>query len=382
MKIAILIDWWNPPVFWWWQVHVQYLSDLLVKNHDCKVDLFVRKLIWDDNKAYAKDETHLWWKLRIFRIGPMTRFFNTFWRITSLAFTTFFLFYKSLRENYDIIHAHAYVSWFPAKIVWFLLRIPVIYTVHGTMWLDAHRKGILAKIERWLICGIKYDLELSVSHRIFDYKNVNKNIMVMHNGVDVQKFESVSVNTKYPGINFLYVGRVDRQKWHKYLIEWLGMIDKSLLRERWFMFNFVWDGELLPEIKEMTHRLGLDDFIRFKWKIFWDELIEEYKKNTIFILPSLAEWQPLTVLEAFASKLPVIATDVGDNTYFIKNDENGYLVPSADAKALKNVVEKFLHLPISSYQHMWNNWYDLIVNNYTWDIVVGKIYEQYLSLIK
>ncbi|MCX6823040.1 MAG: glycosyltransferase family 4 protein [candidate division SR1 bacterium] len=382
MKIAILIDGWNPPVFGGGQVHVQYLSDLLVKNHDCKVDLFVRKLIGDDNKAYAKDETHLGGKLRIFRIGPMTRFFNTFGRITSLAFTTFFLFYKSLRENYDIIHAHAYVSGFPAKIVGFLLRIPVIYTVHGTMGLDAHRKGILAKIERWLICGIKYDLELSVSHRIFDYKNVNKNIMVMHNGVDVQKFESVSVNTKYPGINFLYVGRVDRQKGHKYLIEGLGMIDKSLLRERGFMFNFVGDGELLPEIKEMTHRLGLDDFIRFKGKIFGDELIEEYKKNTIFILPSLAEGQPLTVLEAFASKLPVIATDVGDNTYFIKNDENGYLVPSADAKALKNVVEKFLHLPISSYQHMGNNGYDLIVNNYTWDIVVGKIYEQYLSLIK
>ncbi|MEI7563870.1 MAG: hypothetical protein WCJ39_09950 [bacterium] len=53
---------------------------------------------------------------------------------------------------------------------------------------------------------------MSVSHKIFDYKNVNKNIMVMHNGVDIQKFEAISVKSKYPGVTFLYVGRVDWQK--------------------------------------------------------------------------------------------------------------------------------------------------------------------------
>ncbi|MDR0677930.1 MAG: glycosyltransferase [Holosporaceae bacterium] len=62
------------------------------------------------------------------------------------------MFYKTLKEHYDLIHAHAYVSGLPAKIVGFLTRTPVVYTVHGTMGLDANKTGILAKIERRLIC--------------------------------------------------------------------------------------------------------------------------------------------------------------------------------------------------------------------------------------
>jgi glycogen synthase len=50
--------------------------------------------------------------------------------------TTWQLFWKAKKEKYDIIHAHAYVSGLPAKIVGKLLKIPVVYTVHGVNQLD------------------------------------------------------------------------------------------------------------------------------------------------------------------------------------------------------------------------------------------------------
>lgn len=379
MKIAMLIDW-RTPIFGWGQVHVKYLSELLVKNHDCKVDLFVRKLIWDDGKKYTEDEHLLEWKLNIFRVGPVAKFFDVPYRIISLFLTTLFLLYKTIKEKYNIIHAHAYVSWLPAKIVWVLTRTPVVYTVHGTMWLDADKKWVLAKIERRLICGIKYDLEISVSHKIFDYQNINKNIIVQHNWVDIEKFDSVKVNKKYDWINFLRVGRFDRQKWLEFLIEWINQIDRKILEEKWFKLNLVWDGELLPKIKELVQKYKLSDFVNFKWKIFWDDLIVEYKKNHIFILPSLAEWQPLTLLEAMASKLLVIVTDVGDNKYFVKNLENWYIIPPWDALVISNAIEKDLNSTVSKYNDISKKNYNLVANKYTRNMVAKNTYYQYTEL--
>ncbi|MDR2416174.1 MAG: glycosyltransferase [Candidatus Peribacteria bacterium] len=103
----------------------------------------------------------------------------------------------TIKEKYDIIHAHAYVYGLPAKIVGFLTKTPIVYTVNGTMGLDAKRKGILASIERRLVCEIKYNKEISVSHKIFEYPNVNKNIHIIYNGVDLQQYDAIKTAEKY-----------------------------------------------------------------------------------------------------------------------------------------------------------------------------------------
>gem|GEM_PF-6221684 len=53
---------------------------------------------------------------------------------------TFVLYKKAKKEKYDIIHAHALLPGLPAKIVGKLCKIPVVYTVHGTMHMDAKKK--------------------------------------------------------------------------------------------------------------------------------------------------------------------------------------------------------------------------------------------------
>jgi hypothetical protein len=241
-KIAMLIDWWTP-VFGWWQVHVQELCKWLVKNHNCEVDLYVRKLKDNNWNKFDKNEFLENWKLKIYRIWPTTKFFNIFWRILALINTTWKLFWKAKKEKYDIIHAHAYVSWLPAKIVWTLLKIPVVYTVHGLNQLDTNKWWILKKIEKWLVCWIKYDLEISVWKDFLKYKNINKNIKVIPNWVDIRKFDEVKVGKKYDWFNFLRVGRFSWEKWLEYLIKWLSLIDKNLLKQKWFKLNLVWDWE-------------------------------------------------------------------------------------------------------------------------------------------
>ena len=392
MKIAMLIDGWQP-VFGWWQVHVQELCKWLVRNHNCEVDLFVRKLKDDKWKKWTENEVLENWKWKIYRTWPTTKFFNIFWRILALINTTIQLYFKAKKEKYDIIHAHAYVSWLPAKIVGKLLKIPVVYTVHWVNQLDTDKWWFLKKIEKWLVSWIKYDCEISVWKEFLKYPNVNKNIKVIPNGVDIEKFDKIRVGCqddyqkikaddiwkfqddnivnlkwndceKYDWFNFLWVGRFSWEKWDDYLIKWLSLVDKKLLKEKWFKLNLVGDGEDRKKIKKLVKQLNLEEFVNFKWKLFQDELIKEYKKNHIFILPSLSEWQPLTVLEAFASKIPVIATDVGDNKYFI-NKNNWFLIKSQDENEIKKIIENVLKFDKEKLSLLWENGYNLVKENYT-----------------
>lgn len=378
MKIAMLIDWWEP-IFWWWQVHVKELCRWLIENHNCEIDLFVRKLKEKKWKKYNKDETLLQDKLNVFRIWPTTAFFNIFWRFFSLINTILFLLYKAKKEKYTVIHAHAYVSWIPAKIVWRILKIPVIYTIHWANNLDINKKWFFTKIEKWLLTWIKYDLEISVWKDFLKYTNINDNIKIIPNWVDINQFDSVSINKKYTGINFLWVWRFSWEKWLKYLVSWISLIDKQILKEKWFKLNLVgsWEEEL--KIKQLVWKLKLEEFIIFKWAIFWQELIKEYKKNSIFILPSLSEWQPLTLLEWFASKLPIIATDVWDNNIFI-NDMNWFLIHAWNDISIKNVIETVLNHDKSDLLLLWDHWYEWVVKNYTWDIMVKKIFNCYKEI--
>lgn len=379
MKIAMLIDGWKP-ILWWWQVHVEELCKWLVENHNCMIDLFVRKLKSKTWKKYIEDESSMEGKWRIFRYGPTTTFFNFWGRLLSLITITVLLFLKSRKERYDVIHAHAYVSGLPARIVWSLLHIPVVYTVHGTMSLDNWKKNVNYYIENFLVNKIVYDLEISVSNNILRYKNSN-NIVVIHNGVCVERFDKICIEKKYAWLNFLWVWRFNWQKWLSYLLEWISLIDKKLLEEKDFVLNLVWDGELFEEMKTLSSKLWISDFVNFKWRLDWKILLEEYKKNHVFILPSLAEWQPLTVLEAFASKLTVIATDVGDNKYFIDKN-NWYLIKPRKKEEIRDILKDILQMNKEKISIMWNEWYNLVNKKYTWDIMIWKTFDCYYSLVE
>lgn len=368
------------PLIWWGQLYAKYLSETLINKYWCEVDLFTRKFIWDDKKSYTKNEVLQGWKRKVFRVWPMTSFFSILWRLWWLFKVTIFLYKKAKKEKYDIIHAHALSPWLPARIVWKLCKIPVVYTVHGTMQMDANRKGMLYWGEKFFVTKIRYDLEISVSSRILKYKNVNKNIKVIYPWLYTKKFEPTHQIKKHPGRQFLFVGRLDRQKWLEYLIEALKIIGTETLKRHQFMLNIVWDWNLMPKLKQLTTTYGLENVITFKWRKVAHEVVEEYRKNSVFILPSLAEGQSIVVFEAFAAKIPVVVTEAGDNAQFIKNWENGYIVHSGNSSELAKAIIKMLDVSQEDLDKMWHNWY-MLAKEYDRDKVTDRVYHEYKKLL-
>ena len=134
-------------------------------------------------------------------------------------------------------------------------------------------------------------------------------------------------------------------------------------------------------MKKLSSDLGLNDFVNFRGKIYGDDLIKEYKSSHLFILPSLYEGQPLTLLEAWGAKLPVLVTDVGGNKDFV-NEENGVLVNSKDVNGLSKELLKLVNKDRNALKQMGLSGYQMVKENYTWDKVAKKTWRVYDDVVR
>ncbi len=316
MKILILIDAWFPFIGGA-QIQIKNLINILEKDYDCKFTV-----------------------LHSPSANILVRFLWSIWVIPEAI-----LFYR--KYKFDLIHAHAYWPGIPGKIISKILNVPIIFTVHGSNSLDIGEISMKALLEKIILTEIHYDHVISVSSNFLKYKNVNKAISIIPNGVDVDKFDKVEVKKEKP-YKILFVGRNDPVKGLVYLEKAMKLVKQKF-----------------PDARLKIVSGGLNE----------TELIKEYKSKHMFVLPSLSEGQPLTLLEAFAAKLPVVATDVGDNKKIVRNDYSGYLIKPRDIKELSLAIIKVL--ANKNRDQMGENGYQLIKDNYTWQKCAKQTYEVY-----
>jgi len=370
----MLIDTWFP-VHGGGQVHVWEVSKRLVNQHDCEVDIITRKLSYK-GKKFTENESYFSGKLNIYRIALPTSFKSLFNRMLYIVLAPF-----HARKEYDVIHAHAYYAAYPGKIIKFLRNLPLILTVHGIA-IPAREemdKGLVSKIKSKMedktLFGFRYDCEISVDSSIFRYKNVNDNIKIIPNGVDVEKFDRIQAE-KSDNFKILFVGRFHPQKGIKYLISAAEKVVKEYPEVE---FHLIGWGPQERELKLMVKENNLQSYFKFRGEITGDELIKEYKSSHLFVLPSIYEGQPLTLLEAWAAKLPVVVTNVGSNKDFIQEGKNGYMVDPGNTEQLTKSIKKAMEN--ENLEEMGLKGYRLVKDNYTWDKVVERTYGIYKEVV-
>ena len=239
------------------------------------------------------------------------------------------------------------------------------------------KSKILNSLEIFLHRKIKYDLEITVDQKFTQYKNVNNSIYIP-NGVDLSKFDAYP-NKKEKYFKILFVGRIHPQKGLVILINAVKEL-KQVLREKDVQIVVVGDGEQKENLLHQIHELKIENLFEFKGEKYGEDLIKEYKSSDIFILPSLYEGFPLTVLEAWASKIPVLTSDVGELPYIIQNDYNGWVFENKNIEDLKEKilisVDKKLMLP-----ELGLNGYNQVLEKYDWNIIISEYFEFYNELI-
>src|SRR5207253_10486932 len=99
-----------------------------------------------------------------------------------------------------------------------------------------------------------------------------------------------------------------------------------------FRLEVAGDGACLPALKQLAAGLALGDHVRFLGEV--RDVPALLARASLFVLPSQTEGISLTILEAMARGLPVVATCVGGNPEVVEDGRTGLLVPPRDPEAL------------------------------------------------
>lgn len=138
-------------------------------------------------------------------------------------------------------------------------------------------------------------------------------------------------------VNFLFVGWLVKEKGIENILEALESSD--LLKKQ--NFHFVGEGPLRNKIEELKIKNDFDMIKLHGW-LKKKRVIKLMDNNDILVFPSYSEGFPNVIVEALSQGMPIITTDVGGISDSALHNQNAYIVPVRNSKALKKSMEKFV----------------------------------------
>jgi glycosyltransferase involved in cell wall biosynthesis len=254
-------------------------------------------------------------------------------------------FVRRLRALHPAVF-HAHLTW-PLSCKYelvsaILARIPaIVATLH--LFVELPYDFSTRQQQRLIATGIhRY---IAVSHHISQrwhetFRIPQRKFAVINNAIPLDAFQrrdhgearaSLWRTEGHPII--LTVARLDKQKGHCYLLQAATRIPDAL-------FVFVGDGPERPGLEILARELGLNDRVIFLGH--QRDVIDLLASCDAFVLPSLYEGFPLSILEAMAAGKPVIASAIAGNDEVITDGQTGLLVPPADPIALAHAIATLL----------------------------------------
>jgi len=253
------------------------------------------------------------------------------------------------REKSEIVHSHMFwSSLFASPIAW-SCRVPIVVeTLHGS---EAWRKGWKAKcnIDRYTTHFVSKYIAVSASDAQFLAlrKKVSADkIATIHNGIDLGRFSTSrgrrlrarrSLGFNDDDLVLIMVARFHPGKGHSVLISAMGELLNMHPNLRLICLG---EGEGESDVRRACDEFGVTARVRLAG--FQPNVSEWLAAADINVLPSFYEGFPLTVLEAMASGLPSVATNVGGIPEAIEDGISGILVPPGDPAKLANALSFLL----------------------------------------
>ena len=248
----------------------------------------------------------------------------------------------------EVIHVHFAVP--AGAAAWLLSKmtgIPYVLTAH----LGDVPGGTPEKTDRWFrfVKPFTYPIwndanqVIAVSQftRGLAQKHYQVPIKVIHNGVDTSLFDSGKIIVHQPP-KIVFAGRFVPQKNPIFVIQTLAELD-----------DYAWelvmlgDGELFQETKEEAKKHGLENRVEFPGWVHPDDVKKEFQRSDILFLPSLSEGLPVVGVQALASGMAFLVSDIGGFKDIVDQGKNGFRVPleEPDFKELfvKRLSEMIIH---------------------------------------
>ncbi len=166
-------------------------------------------------------------------------------------------------------------------------------------------------------------------------------IRVIPNGVDLDRFSPAKKRRRKEAfVEILFVGRLAKQKGLDTLWHALARLNNAGTTN--FRLRLAGGGPEQYHLDQSAKKLGISSRIEFLGWQPGERIRELYREAKIFVLPSIDEGMPNALMEAMASEVAVVATDVSGSREIITNRKDGLLVPIGDDVALAETLEELI----------------------------------------
>ena len=251
--------------------------------------------------------------------------------------------YLRTAEDFDVIHAHSHL-YFATNLAALKRRlgdIPLALTNHGLFSQNAPEWVFdlyLRTVGRWtfnqadvIFCYTEADRE-----RVREY-GVTSPIEVVSNGIDTERFTpegSTSELIDAEGPVVLFVGRLVEGKRPAVAIEAFAEVRRSVPEAELYLCG---EGPLQSTLVELAAELGVREAVTFLGQVPYEEMPTVYRGADVLVLPSRAEGVPRTIMEALASGVSVVSSDL-DQVRSAFGDELAY-AKSGDVEDFTEGIE-------------------------------------------
>jgi len=260
---------------------------------------------------------------------------------------------RLMKSPVDVVHAHSYIFFTSnqAALASRLTGIPLVLHIHGATYVRQPELDKKTRARLWLkekfydptlgkwtvrsaeaIAAVsKYDMQKC--QEVFDIDS--DRLHLIPNAVDTAVFHPPA--TPAGGHVVTYVGRLEPWKGAFSLLKIARLVRKEVPDVQ---FNFVGDGSTRRELMRTSQ--DLLNNVRFHGDVDHKTVASLLRSTSVLILPSFVEGLPTVCLEALASGVPVVASNVGGTSEVVIEGKTGYLRPPDDLASMSDCVVKLL----------------------------------------
>lgn len=246
-------------------------------------------------------------------------------------------------SNEKITHVHAHYATHPALAAWIINRItgiPYGFTVHAhDIFVDRsmlYRKLLDAK---YIVAISEYNRKFLVEH----YGEwVAEKIHIVHCGIYSEEYISKPVPVERgERFELVSIGSLRSYKGFTFLLDACSLLKESGIN---FRCRIIGGGELRDSLAAQILKLGIGDKVELVGPKNQTEVAELLKTADCYVQPSIItstgkmEGIPVSLMEAMASGLPVIATNISGIPELVRHGQTGWLIPPEDPGALVETI--------------------------------------------
>ena len=282
-------------------------------------------------------------------------------------------------ENFDIIHAHYWLSGLVAKQISEEKNIPYVFTSHSLgVFLEGYNKErvdcekMVMTSANVVTASSHYEHVMISENYTIDEKKIKK----ITPGLD-RKIFTPDINLPRENI-FLSIGRIQEQKRQLETIKFLNNFKKA---DSNFLCYFIGGpsgksgNDYLAELKESAKELNLESHVEFLGNLPHKEIKDLMNKSKLLIHTSQYETFGLVAIEANSMGVPILSINTGSLIEIIENNKNGYF------------AEDFLDMDANNFvKNLINDddYFNMVMNNciqksekYNWEVTADNLFKTY-----